>query len=368
MVARCGPHQRSAWIQSEQQFPARYPEHSIFVIDPTAQTVATRSLTNLVESGMTQTQIDLLSVTAAQWCQSKDTLYMSGGYGVDESGTNFTTKDALTAIDIPGLMHWVVSPTNGETAAQYVRQIFDPIFQITGGVMVESSPNHVLLVFGQNFEGSNLFTPDVTYSEQVRRVPHHGEQTTLLLSSLRPSLPPPPNPDYRRAVLNVVPIIERGRPSFVALSGAFTTNSGIWTIPVEISSKGVPTEASPTNATTFMQGMNNFNCPTLELYSHKEKNSYTVLMGGLSYGYFRQCDVCDRLRTAIHQPGHDDQARWKRRVLAVPDERPVSSDRVHRSNPGNPLLFGASATFIPAPGLPTYGNGVLNYDKLGTTP
>ena len=94
---------------------------------------------------------------------------MSGGYGVDTSTTNFTTKAALTAIDVPGLMHWVVNPTNGETAAQHIRQIFDPMFQITGGVMVEASPHHALLVFGQDFVATTCSPPTVTYSEQIRR-------------------------------------------------------------------------------------------------------------------------------------------------------------------------------------------------------
>src|ERR1035437_5437831 len=149
-------------------FPPNTQNTTVFVVDPNLQTVTTRSLTNQ-ESGLTQAQIDLLSVTAAQSYQSKNTLYLSGGFGVDTSTTNFTTKDALSAIDVPGLIHWVVNPTNGETAAQYIRQTFDPMFQITGGVMVEASHRHALLVFGQNFNGDSLFTPDVVYSEQIRR-------------------------------------------------------------------------------------------------------------------------------------------------------------------------------------------------------
>jgi hypothetical protein len=38
------------------------------------------------------------------------------------------------------------------------------------------------------------------------------------------------------------------------------------------------------------------------------------------------------------------------------------------SNPGNQLLFGADATLILTDGLPTYGNGVLKYDALGSNP
>jgi len=343
-------------------FPPDTQNTTIFVVDPTAQTVATRSLTNLAESGMTQTQIDLLSVTAPQWCQSKDILYMSGGYGVDESGTNFTTKDALTAIDIPGMMHWVVNPTNGETAVQYIRQIF----QITGGVMVEPSPNHVFLVFGQDFEGANIFTPDVTYSEQVRqfRIIESKRRFSFVAGK---TLPATPDPDYRRAGLNVVPIIENGRPSFAAFSGSFTTNFGIWTIPVEINSRGVPTEASPTNATTFMQGMNNFNCPTLQLYSQKERNSYTVLMGGISFGFFATNGAFE---TDAELPFINQVTTIKRDRHGVFSQYLMNAQYPvilsTESNPGNQLLFGSSAVLIPTPGLPAYRNGVLNYDRLKT--
>ena len=42
------------------------------------------------------------------------------------------------------------------------------MFQITGGVMMETSPHHALLVFGQDFESAGI-TSDGTYSMQVRR-------------------------------------------------------------------------------------------------------------------------------------------------------------------------------------------------------
>jgi hypothetical protein len=352
---------------NNNNFPPDTQNTTVFVVDPKAQTVASRSLTNLVESGMTQTQIDLLSVTAPQAFQSDRTLYMTGGYGVDESGTNFTTKDALTAIDIPGLMHWVVSPANGETAAQHIRQIFDPMFQITGGVMVQASVHHALLVFGQDFEGANVFTPDVTYSEQVRRFRIIDFGKRLSVVAQKP-LPATPDPDYRRAGLNVVPIIERGRPSFVAFSGAFTPDGGIWTVPVEISRKGIPTEANPTNTTTFMQGMNNFNCPTLELYSQKEKNSYTVLMGGISFGFF----VNGVFETDPELPFINQVTTIKRDRNGVFSQYLMNAEYPvilsTSSNPGNPLLFGASATFIPADKLLAYRNGVLKYDLLRNKP
>ena len=111
--------------------------------------------------------------------------------------------------------------------------------------------------------------------------------------------------------------------------------------------------------------MNNWTCPTLELYSRKQGNSYTVLMGGISFGFFAS-GISDGCRIAIHQPDNRDQTRSKRGVFAVSDERRVPVIFSTGSNPGNQLLFGANATLIPADGLPTYKNGVLKYDRLGT--
>jgi hypothetical protein len=347
-------------------FPADTQNTTIFVVDPTLQTVTTRSLTNQ-GSGLTQAQIDLLSVTAPQAYQSGNTLYMTGGFGVDTATGDFTTKDVLTAIDVPGLMHWVVTPSDGETAAQYIRQVFDPMFEVTGGVMMEGYPRRALLVFGQNFSGTSVDTANGTYSEQVRRFRVIDNGTKLAFAAL-PAEPATPNSDYRRAGLNVVPIINRGRPSFVAFSGSFTPTFGVWTVPVEISRKGIPMEANPTNATTFAQGMNNFNCPTLELYSRKEKASYTVLMGGLSFGYF----LNGVFTTDFELPFINQVTTIKR------DQNGVFSQYLMNavypvipstgSNPGNPLLFGAAAMFIPANGLHAFNNGVLRYEALGTKP
>jgi hypothetical protein len=346
-------------------FPPDTQNTTVFVVDPNLQTVTTRSLTNS-GSGLTTNQIDLLSVTAAQSYQSGNTLYMSGGFGIDTSTSNFTTKAALTAIDVPGLMHWVTSPSTNETAAQHIRQIFDPIFQITGGVMTEARPHHALLVFGQDFEGADI-TADGTYSEQVRRF-HIVDHGTNLSFVAQKAMPKTPDPNYRRANLNVVPIIERGRQNFVAFSGTFTPTDGIWTVPVEISRNGISKMANPAGATTFKQGMNNWICPTLELYSRKERNSYTVLMGGISFGFF----ASSAFQTDSELPFINQVTAIKCDRHGVFSQCLINSEYPvilsNGSNPGNQLLFGANATLIPADGLPAYRNGVLKYDALGSGP
>ncbi len=348
-------------------FPPDTQNTTVFVVDPYLQTVTTRSLTN-AGSGLTQAQIDLLSVTAPQSCQSGDTLYMTGGYGIDSSTTNFTTKAALTAIDVPGLIHWVINPSNGETAAQHIRQISNPTFAITGGFMTEATPHHMLLGFGQDFSGAVTVSSDGTYTEQIGRFRIIDKGTNLSVVVQKP-LPKVPDPNYRRAGLNVVPIIENGRASFVAFSGVFTLTGGIWTVPVEISRSGAPKMANPAATNTFMQAMNNYLCPTLELYSRKQRNAYTVLMGGLSYGSVTTAGV---FQTDTELPFINQVTTIKRdrhgifSQYLMNAQYPVIAST--GSNPGNPLLFGTSATFIPVTGLPMYKNGVLQLDALGIDP
>ena len=350
---------------SNNNFPANTQNTTVFVVDPALNTVATRLLDD-PESGLTQGQIDTLSVTGAQSYQSGNTLYMTGGYGVDTATGDFTTKNALSAIDVRGLMHWVSNPGNGETAAQYVRQIFDPIFQITGGVMVQGR-HQALLVFGQDFEGAVTGASTGAYSGQVRRFRIVDDGLHLSIVAKK-ALPANPDPNFKRGNLNVVPIVEQNRKGFVAFSGVFTPTNGIWTVPVEITRKGGSTMADPANAATFKQGMNNFICPTLELYSRKQGNSYTVLMGGISFGFFQSgVFATDAELPFINQVTtikRDRHGMFSQHLMD--GEYPVIPST--GSNPGNTLLFGAAATLIPTDGLPRYKNGVLKYDKLGSRP
>ncbi len=133
-------------------FPASKQNTDIIVVNVCNKTVYTRSLKDPL-SGLTQKQIDSLSVTSPQSYQSGNTLYITGGYGIDTSTGDFGTKDTLTAIDVPGLICWVKNPESNKTASKYIRQISDPLFRVTGGAMYQTGNNPTLLIFGQNFEG-----------------------------------------------------------------------------------------------------------------------------------------------------------------------------------------------------------------------
>lgn len=357
---------------STNNFPAAAQNTSIFVIDPVKEKIYSRSLLDPT-SGLTQLQVDLLSVTAAQGYQSGDTLYITGGYGFNSVTGIPDTKNALTAIDVPGLIHWVIDPSPGETAAQHIRQIFDDTFKVTGGYMNQTGENPTLLIMGQEFDG---FYADPTqqppefqqYTEQVRRFFIHDDGVNLSFT-LESPLPPIPDPNYHRRDLNVVPVISmmnnQFQSSFVVLSGVFTPTTGVWTVPVEVTGDGTPSMANPTLPSTFKQGMNNYDCATFGMFSQKDNSMYIVLLGGMSFGFFEgfqfHTDVMIPFISQTTTVKIDAAGNYTQYFMRSGEFPNIRSKMV---NAGNRLLFGSECEVFLTPLVPKYENDVLQLDKI----
>ena len=327
------------FVPQGDNFPPPDQNRVIYVVDPDGKRAFTRSLQD-PSSGLTQDQIDSLSVTSPQYDQVGNTLYITGGYGFRHSLNNYTTFDFLTAIDMPGLIHWVIQQTPGDTAAQHIRQISNPIFQITGGDMHQLGKNKpTLLVVGQDFEGayeSGLVTQ--VYSEQVRRFNIIDDGVHLSVEIL-PSKPSVRDPNLRRRDLNVVPSIAKDRhgklvQELLILSGVFTPTTGIWTIPVRVNADGDSAMANPADACTFKQGMNNYVCPAVGLYSKKTGDMFTILCGGASYAFIQNGVI--QLDSEIPFINQVTTVRLdeKRIFLAVLDGQSISGHPIHLCTPG----------------------------------
>lgn len=352
---------------NDDNFPPSKQNTTLYVIDPIAKRAYSRSLEDSY-SGLTQNQIDLLSVTSPQAYQSGSTLYMTGGYGVDSSTGLFDTKDVLTALDVPGLIHWVLHPTSDKKAASYIRHLSHPIFQVTGGYMAQMKKNEpTLLVFGQNFTGFYRGSSNGNYTMQVRafHIIDDGEHLDIRIKGATPEIP---DPDFRRRDLNVIPCVEckKGKlsPYLTALSGVFTPTDGMWTVPVTIFPSGKTFMEDPSSPTAFKQAMNNYVSASVGMFSEKHDDMYTVLLGGISFGYFSNGSfMTDPELPFINQI--TTIRRNKERLFEqflMDGQYPVILST--GSNPGNPLLFGAGAGFMPADGLPMYSNSVVKYDEL----
>lgn len=354
---------------TNDNFPPRQQNTTVYVVDYKHQIVYSKSLTD-PSSGLTPEQVTQLSVTSPEYYQTAKTLYIAGGYGAAVNGT-FTTQPVLSAIDISGLMHWVMHDTPFETAAKYIRQLTNPIFQETGGVMHKNEGILSLLIFGQDFEGAYTSSSNGIYSEQVRRfqIKDNGKKLKVKIFE---SLPKDPNPNYRRRDLNVVPTMSGSChnpfPCYIAYSGVFTEAGGIWTVPVIISSHGTTFMADPNDPATFKQGMNNYACATAGLFSNHSRNMYTLFFGGISYGYFDNgVFTTDSEIPFINQV---TAIKWDKYGVfsqyIMDAEYPVIVST--GSNSGNPFLFGAGARFFPVKSTPKYDNLVLQLDHLKNKP
>jgi hypothetical protein len=345
---------------STVNFPPQFQNRDVWVIDPVAKASWSRSLESAA-AGFTADEVNSLAPANNQFYQRADRLYMTGGYGLQVAPTTNGTFDELTAIDLPGMIDWVMGGAG--LAKDHVRQISDPLFSVTGGAMYEMG-GRTHLVFGQDFGGNYNPNKNGTYTNQVRSFEIVDDGVTLSIANPTTTTP---DPNYRRRDLNIVPVIRQGasgqlEEGLTVLSGVFTPTFGVWTVPVEIDSQGVPTMDDPEAPDTFKQSLNGYHAAKLGLYSEASGDMHQLLFGGISLEY---------LNTQTGQIEMDDALPFVNDVSAIVidsageyrqhriGEYPVLNDLT-----GNRLRFGANAEFFLAEGIETYANGVLKMDEI----
>jgi hypothetical protein len=343
-------------------FPEASANREVWVIDPVTKQTWGRSIAG-ASGGFSGVEIASLSTANNQFQQVGDRLYMTGGYGVSSvgSGFSFETFDRMTAIDLPGLADWVVNGTG--VAASHVRQISNPIFEVTGGAMYEMG-GQMQLVFGQNFLGSYTPGGNGAYTKQVRRFSIYDDGA--ILSAFNFSATTPVD-EYRRRDLNVFPVIRSDGlggtdEGLVALSGVFTETTGAWTVPVEVGATGEPTMADPTHPATFKQAMNGYHSAKLGVYSASSGDMVEVLFGGITLAEYNEANgtlVLDNdlpNTSQISAVRIDGAGQYSQHYLGAFPEVLDGADNLVR--------FGSNAEFFPANGIQTYDNGVIKLDDL----
>lgn len=346
-------------------FPSEGFNKTIYIVNPLTGQTTSRSLSD-ISSGLTQQEIESLAVVSPQSFQKGNTLYMAGGYGVNTLTGQFETKAFFTAINLPGIVNWVMQPNSASSVKANIKQVYNPVFQITGGEMFQTGET-ISLMFGQNFTG--VYTPgsNGNYSEQIRQFKIYDNGSGLTVQVLN-SKPFNPNPNYRRRDLNILPVLLNDnnllKNAFVAYSGVFTESNGIWTVPVVINEQGEPSMANPNLPTTFKQGMNNYVSAAAGLYSTKYASMYTIFFGGISYGSFNNGVFVT-----------DNEIPFTNQVTTVKIDRNNNFTQyimnnqypaiyVPGSNPPVPYLFGAGAYFINSNAVRAYPNKVLSLDGI----
>lgn len=347
---------------NDPNFPAEHQNHEVWVIDPVSKQTWSRSLED-ASSGLTDSQIASLTPTNNQFYQSGDRLYMTGGYGAlpgeDDASVTF---DTLSAIDLPGMVDWVQTGTG--TAAGNIRQVSDPLFDVTGGAMY-GIDGKVHLVFGQAFEGTYNPATSGVYTEQVRTFTIQDDGTTLGFTHVQSSTP---DEVYHRRDLNVYPTLANDGSGgldqgLTALSGVFTPSRGAWTVPVEIDADGNPSTVDPeTTPDTFRQGMNNYHSAKVGLFSQATGEMHEVLFGGITLQQYDQdtetfvTDFALPFTSQVTSVVRDDDGDYSQHWLGAFPELLDTEDNLMR--------FGANAEFYLADGITTLEGGIIDLDAL----
>ena len=324
-------------------FPARFQNPDITVIDPATGQVWTKSWAS---TGLPASVTTPLSSTNQEFTQVGDRLYAVGGYSKDAATGQYTTYDTLTAMSVRGVIHAVIG--GGDVASQ-IRQIRDPRLRVTGGQMATIGAR-TSLVFGQDFEGGyNGSNADFVqiYTDEVRSFRIVDRPSSLTIAGYQALRDPV---QFRRRDYSLATsITPGGGQQLTAFGGVFTPSGNASRNPIAIGAGGKARVDS-----AYQQFFSQYNAPTIPLFDARTRAMSTVFFGGISlYDY---SFATGTLSSDSELPFVDDVTSLVRRA--------DGSDREYIMPGQLPGLLGADAAYFAAPGLPSYANGVVKLDRL----
>jgi len=321
-------------------FPQALNNTDIYVIDVNTLQYWTASLNTLPASIKEQ-----LQSTNMNFYQDDDTLYFAGGYAFSATANDHVTFEALTSINVSGLISAVISSA---PITSFFKQITDTIFAVTGGHMGKIG-NDFYLVGGHRFEGQynpmNMPTFVQTYTNQIRKFNIDNSGAQLSFSNLSVITDPV---HLRRRDYNLIPqIYPNGDEGYTISSGVFQIGVNLpFLYPVDITASGY------TPVTAFNQYLSNYHSAYSCLYDSALNEMHTLFFGGISQYYYQGGNLIQ-----------DNN---------VPFVKTIS--RLYRSANGTlqefqlpvemPSLEGASAELIPNHSLPHYNSGIIKLSAI----
>lgn len=259
-------------------FPLNVFNDNVYMLDESTNTLYSASTATL-----SQANRELLRFTTAQFIQMGDTLYLYGGYGALDNGTQWTTKDAVAAIDLQAVKAALLGAqpltdamlsTQSSTAAQ-----------VAGGIIVRMGDKFAL-VGGSKFTGDYGLGVAQTnpFQNQYSRAVHIFDPA---VSMTTPEETFVDSYAFRRRDGNVMPVtLPDGnggtKPGFVYATGVFRNGFDIWEEPLlyGLGDSAVQFEQ------TWLQKANQYETANLSLYSEAADTNRIVTFGGITYFFW----------------------------------------------------------------------------------
>jgi hypothetical protein len=330
-------------FQAGQGFDAFSRNDSVFVVDPVNNIYASASLSTLP-----LWMYEAVCSSNMEFYREDSMLYMTGGYGRNDSMATKITFPRLTAINLNELINDVLSNTAVNSS---FRQIIDTNFAIAGGHL-EKIDSTYCLVFGHRFDGlydetvgSVLFVQH--YSNQIRKFTINDNGTNLSINNFQTVTD---TNNFHRRDYNLVPqIYPTGDFGFTAFGGVFQKFA---TLPF-LSPIDIYADSTRINY-TFNQNLDQYETACMPVFDSTNNFMHTIFFGGMSlytYDTSTQALVQDTL---------------------IPFVKTIS--KVSRDGAGNlteyslpvqmPSLIGTDAHFIPDHSNALYHNSIINLNSL----
>ncbi|MEQ9187667.1 MAG: hypothetical protein RLP15_08015 [Cryomorphaceae bacterium] len=308
-------------------FPDSWQNMNLRVIDPTSGETWTASSASL-PSGIQEQ----LGSTNMCFKQKADTLYMIGGYAYSPSAADHITLPRLTTITVSALIETII---NGEDISTHVKSMYDQRFAITGGQLTFIE-GKALLIGGHRFDGRynpmGHNTYEQTYSDAIRSFDIDNSGSSPSISGYSESVDAAHL--HRRDYNLIAQIFGDESFGYMISSGVFQVNVDLpYLYPVEVRADGY------TPRTSFNQYLSNYHSAHATLYDTINQSCHTLFFGGMARYYYEN--------DALVQ---DDDVPFVRTISRL--TRSSNDELTEYALPNRmPSLEGASAEFIPNPGL-----------------
>ncbi|HNF72038.1 MAG TPA: hypothetical protein PLP34_06480, partial [Chitinophagaceae bacterium] len=314
--------------------------HELMVVDPVNLQVWKAPISSLAVSIQEQ-----LSSTNMEFHQDSNYLYILGGYGFHGATASKMTFASLCAIDVPSVITAIV---NGNPFQNFIRQINDPLFKVTGGHLKKIYHDYYL-IGGNSFDGNYnpMGGPSYTqvYTNSIRRFKLNDNGTTITVTHLPEIVDAAA---FHRRDYNAVPgILPNGEEGVTVFSGVFQTGVDLPFLNcVQVDSSGYNIN------NTFQQYYNHYHCAVLPIYSAAAQEMHTIFFGGIAQ-YFDSAGVLVQ----------DNNVPFVKTIARV--TQPASGVMTEYKLPVEmPGYLGAGSEFIPEESIARYANDVIQQDNL----
>jgi hypothetical protein len=278
-----------------------------------------------------------LKATNHCFTQFRDSLFLVGGYGIDDIKKDHVTFPYLTVFSVSKVIEAVKQKkiTNNLFVQQENQKM-----AVTGGQL--NTLNDVLfLAGGHRFDGQynpiNRPTFIQKYTDALVRFRWKNNNIEILSETVDSTL-------FHKRDFNLLKVHTSNDNGFLlATSGVFQYTRRLpWMLTTRISPKGIGGEVP-----RFRQFFNQYDCADFVVYDSASHASHAFLLGGISQYYMQDGTLI-----------HDDQVPFVSTVsrLLVTED---SSVLEYKLPVELPALQGAGAQFVPVSNWPTFNGNLL---------